>query len=82
MADNTESIGGIGVTISGDYSDLAASFTSAQADAAQAGEKISEDGTAQCVDDRWHAGWCHDVRGHRLGERYLTAHAPAHKVGA
>jgi hypothetical protein len=46
------------------------------------GDFVADDGTAQCVDDRWHAGWCHDVRGHRLGERYLTAHAPAHKVGA
>ena len=23
------------------------------------GEHVADDGTAQCVDDRWHAGWCH-----------------------
>ena len=30
---------------------------------------IPEDGTAQCVDDRGHRGWCHDMAGHRLGSR-------------
>ena len=40
--DGTELLGGVGVSVTGDYSDLAASFTSAQADAQAAGESIAE----------------------------------------
>ena len=40
--DGSEIIGGVGVTVTGDYSDLADSFTSAQADAQAAGESIAE----------------------------------------